>query len=73
METVQVFLVDLGPARGLTVKNSDDSYTILINNGLSHEAQCAVYDHEVSHIDNKDYDHIYDVSVLERLRHYMGA
>ncbi len=69
MEIVQVRFVNLGPAKGITVKNNDDSYTILINACLSHEQQCAVYDHEIAHIDNGDYDQVYDVGALEMLRH----
>ena len=70
MEIVQVFLVDM-PAKveGLTIKNSDDSYTVFINAGLSSIAQCRAYDHEMEHINNHDYDYIYDVNELERIRH----
>lgn len=70
MEIIQVFLVDL-PAKmgGLTVKNSDGSYTVFINAGLSSFAQCEAYDHEIAHINNHDYDHIYDVSDIEWARH----
>ena len=70
MEIIQVFLVQMPAAvKALTVHNSDDSYTILINAGMSHEMQCAAYDHEIRHINNGDYDHMYDVSALELIRH----
>ena len=69
MEIIQVFLVDLGPAKGMTIKNDDGSYTILINAALSAQMQCETYDHEMEHINNGDYDQIYDVSTLEWLRH----
>lgn len=70
MEIIQVFLVDM-PAKfgGLTVRNEDGSYTILINAGLSALAQCEAYDHEMDHINNHDYDHIYDANKIEWLRH----
>jgi hypothetical protein len=70
MEIIQVFLVDLpGTVRAFTVHNSDDSYTIFINAGLSHEMQCAAYDHEMQHINNHDFDYCYDVNELENERH----
>lgn len=70
MEYIGVFLVDL-PARidGMTLRNADGSFTILINAGLSSIAQCRAYDHEMNHINNHDYDQMYDVDDLERIRH----
>lgn len=68
MEYIRVFLVDL-PVPALTVRNPDGGYTILIDAGLSAAAQCEAYDHEMEHINNHDYDHIYDVSKIEWLRH----
>lgn len=70
MEHIGVFFVDMPTGiRALTVKNSDDSYTILINAGLSAAAQCDAYDHEMGHINNHDFDHIYDINTLELIRH----
>ena len=69
MEVIQVFLVDMPCVKAMTIKNSDDSYTILINAGLSHEMQCEAYDHEMEHINNGDFDQIYDVGELEMIRH----
>lgn len=70
MEIIQVFIVDMPTSiRGLTVRNEDDSYTILINAGLPHEEQIKVYDHEIEHINNHDYDHMYDASKIEWMRH----
>lgn len=70
MEHIRVFFVDMPSGiKGFTVKNDDDSYTILINAGLSHEMQIEAYDHEISHIDNNDYGHFYDVNILEEMRH----
>jgi len=69
MEIIQVFLLNM-PSKidALTVKNEDGSFTILINAGLSALAQCRAYDHEIEHINNHDYDYIYDVGKLELLR-----
>lgn len=74
MEIVQVFLVDL-PAKvgGLTIRNSDDSYTVLLNAGLSSFAQIQAYDHEMEHINNHDYDQMYDANDIERIRHKWSA
>lgn len=70
MEIIQVFFVDLPSSiRGLTVKNNDDSFTILINVNMSYEAQLAAYHHEMNHIANHDFDHIYDINDLELCRH----
>lgn len=70
MEIIQVFLVDLPTAvRGLTIRNTDDSYTILINVNLSHEAQCDAYDHEMEHISKRDFDRMHDINNLELTRH----
>ncbi len=70
IETIQVILLDMpGTIKAFTSKNSDGSYTIFINAGISHEMQCAAYDHEVEHISNGDFDYFYDVNRLEEERH----
>ena len=70
MDYIGVFFVDMPTGiRALTVMNSDGSFTILINAGLSAAAQCDAYDHEMEHINNRDFDHIYDVNYLESIRH----
>ena len=38
------------------VKNSDDSYTILLNSRLSHERQQESYKHAMRHILNGDFE-----------------
>lgn len=69
MEIIQVFIIDMPTfVDGITVKNNDGSYTILINAGLSAEGQCEAYDHEMEHINNHDFDHFYDVNQLELIR-----
>ena len=70
MEYIGVYLIDLPTAiKGFTVRNSDDSYTIIINAGLSDAMQRDTYDHEIEHINNHDFDNIYDINYLENLRH----
>lgn len=65
-----VVLIDMPvKIKGITIMNSDDSYTIFINARLSSQMQCATYDHEMEHINNKDYDHIFSVNDLEAIRH----
>lgn len=68
MDYIRVSLIDM-PVDGLTVRNPDGGYTILIDAGLSAEAQCEAYDHEMEHINNQDYDHIFDVNIIEWYRH----
>ena len=69
METIQVFVIDMPYfVDGITVKNCDDSYTILINAKLSAQGQCGAYDHEMEHINNHDFDHFCDVNQLELIR-----
>lgn len=70
MEHISVFLIDMPTGiRGLTVMNNDGSFTVLINAGLSAEMQRVAYNHEVEHIENKDFDNIYDINTLELIRH----
>lgn len=54
----------------MVVKNEDDSYTILINAKLSHDAQIAAYQHAIRHINNGDFDRNYgDVQEIETVAH----
>jgi hypothetical protein len=70
MEYIGVYLVDLPTAiRGFTVRNADDSYSIIINAGMSDVMQRDTYDHEIEHINNHDFDSIYDIGYLESIRH----
>lgn len=69
-EYVGVHLIDMPHSvRGITVRVDADTYCILINSRLSYRAQCEAYDHEIRHIDNGDFDHMYTVDQLECLRH----
>ena len=74
MEYVRVLISDLPEAiRGFTVYFIDDNgmanYTIFINAKLNAESQHSVYDHEVLHINNNDFNSMYSVDKLEMIRH----
>ncbi len=71
MEYIKVFIVNWLPAAvaGLSVKNPDEGYTILINACLNAEKQYQAYRHEMQHINDKDFDYIFDVNELEDMRH----
>lgn len=60
MEYISVFIVDWLPAvvAGLSVKNPDDGYTILLNAHLNAEKQYKAYLHEMQHINDKDFDYM---------------
>lgn len=38
------------------IKNTDDSYTVLLNARLTHERQLEAYYHAIRHIQNNDYE-----------------
>ena len=74
MEYVRVVLSDLPEAiRGFTVYYFDDNgmayYTMFINAKLNAESQCSVYDHEMQHINNNDFNSMYSADKIENLRH----
>lgn len=74
MEKIQVVLFDLPHTiRGLTTYCYDEDgqmyYTILINSRLSDKMQCDAYDHEISHIDNHDFERMLPIEDLEAARH----
>lgn len=69
-EYVGVHLIDMPHSiPGITVRIDADTYCIFINARLSHKTQCEAYDHEIEHINNRDFDYMYDVDELEFLRH----
>jgi|LFRM01.1.fsa_nt_gb hypothetical protein len=51
--------------RGLTHKNSDGTYTIILNSRLSYEQNLKTYMHELKHIKNNDFDKP-DIEDVER-------
>lgn len=74
MDEVRVVFCDFPPRiYGLTVGYYDEDgqlyYTILINSRLSYYTNRCTYFHEMEHIRNQDFEHIYSVDDLENLRH----
>lgn len=72
-ERIHVHIVDWLPVtiRGLTIRTTDneDYYCILLNGKLGKEALNCAYDHELSHIDNQDFDSMYSADQIESMRH----
>lgn len=71
MDYVNVLVVGWLPptAAGLTVRNSDGTYTVFINACLNAEKQMQAYLHELQHIEANDFDYIFNVDELEAARH----
>lgn len=74
METIKVFYVDFPSSqRGLTAYGYDENgelfYTIFLNARLNVEQQCASYWHEISHVDNHDFNEMVPLQDLEAKRH----
>ena len=73
MEQIKIYLIEMPPrVHAFTVyevESDGEYYTILINSRLSDQMQCEAYDHEILHINNHDFDHMYHVDALEAFRH----
>lgn len=54
--------------KGSVHKNYDGSYTIIIDAHLNREQQIKVYEHELNHILNDDFDK-QDVQLIEKSAH----
>lgn len=63
-----VLLKDTFGVPGSIWHNSDDSYTIFIDSGLSAEKQKEVFVHEMNHIRNGDFEKT-DVQEIESSAH----
>lgn len=64
-----VYVLDLPESiRGRVVENEDSTYTIFINAKLSYEMQIHVYQHELKHIENGDFEKT-DVQQIEAIAH----
>jgi len=50
--------------------DENGDYNIYVNSNLTAEMQVKACQHEFSHIDNGDYDHIGLIQEIEMLRHY---
>lgn len=67
--TINAWLIDMPTKiKGLTSKNEDDSYTVLINSRLNYEQRMKAYAHELMHIKNGDFD-MFDVQEIEIISH----
>ena len=74
MNEIRVIYADFPPRiKGMLVKTFDeeDYYTVVLNSRLSIEQQRKTYEHEISHLAEKDFDEEdTEVDRIERLRHY---
>ena len=71
-EYVGVHLIDMPySVPGITVQVDADTFVIFINSRLSHEQQCEAYDHEIGHIDRRDFDKMIGVDEIENVAHAM--
>ena len=67
-ETVRIHMIDLPVSiHGFTVMTDIDEYDMYINTRLSAEMQIQTYDHEIEHINNCDFDMMYDINELEAM------
>lgn len=73
LDCIGVHLMDLPcTVRGYTLRNSDGSFSVVINARMSAEMQLRTYMHEVSHIEGDDFcicDEEMDVDLIEYKRH----
>jgi len=51
--------------RGVSVINPDGTITVYINSRLTYEQQRKAYQHEISHIDNDDFNNYDDINNIE--------
>ena len=42
--------------KGYVSENDDDTYTIILNSRLTHEQNVKTFTHELSHIENNDFE-----------------
>lgn len=55
--------------KGFTVQNSDSTFTVILNARHTREQNLLSYAHELSHINNGDFDQEYNIGKLEYLAH----
>lgn len=69
MDNIRTILVDLpNTIGGYTVKQ-DDYYTIVLNQNLSHDKNLITYAHEISHIENNDFESNCSAGLIEIYAH----
>lgn len=68
-EDVYTLLMHLPPhVHGFSRRNKDDTYTIVLNDGICREAQEEAYLHEMEHIEKGDFGEA-AVGEIELIRH----
>ena len=67
MDDVFTYIVDL-PVDEMVVPCAD-GYTVYISGRLSQEEQKQAYLHAIRHINNGDFDKVYDVQKVELIAH----
>jgi Zn-dependent peptidase ImmA (M78 family) len=72
MEYLTIFKDLPTQIKALTIKNRDDSYTVILNSRLSYEQQRQSFLHELQHITNYDLEKECDIDELEYMVHYGG-
>ena len=66
----QVVMYDLPTSiKALTTNNSDGGYTIFINARLNSEQQHISFEHELEHINNRDFDKMINIDEIEYSAH----
>lgn len=68
MDAIVIYVDMPCKIKGFVLKNKDDSHTIFINSKINCEQQKDVYEHEMNHIRNNDFE-CEDINVLEYIRH----
>ncbi len=74
MEYIKVYLVDFPHSvDGFTTYYFDEDgmeyYTIFLNSRMNNEKLCKTYDHEMDHINKRDFSNMIPVQNLENMRH----
>jgi hypothetical protein len=70
VDNIRTILCDL-PNRigGFTVSAPDGNFTIVLNQNLSYEKNMLTYQHELSHIENGDFERGCSAGMLEIIAH----
>ncbi len=69
-ENYTIILKDMPTTvRAITVKNEDDSYTIIVNSKLNYEQQHISFEHEIHHIQNCDFEKVCEINDIEYEAH----
>lgn len=70
MENINVIYLDMDTAiRSYVVSNKDMTYTVVLNSRISHEQNLISYAHELSHINNGDYESNRSADLIEIYQH----